>query len=304
MVSIARIRRISNRVRSNVWWLLANELQSLQSSEGKMVDNAIQHANNLMSYCTAQEYLPLSNKTYNSEINRHELQVYSQNGEDGILLYLFSKVGVTDYRFVEFGCGDGRECNTANLSVNFGWNGLLMDGNENNIATARKFYQGKLGENGAVKIQRQWITAEDINDLILNANISGEIDLLSIDIDGNDYWVWKAIDVINPRVVVIEYNAAMGTDEAITVKYDPEFDVQKKHPTQAYFGASLLALTKLGKTKGYILAGCCSHGVNAFFVRKDVADEKIAESEAEKAYYPLYTAGPFSQTRYLGVDYV
>jgi len=302
MFSMPRIKRLINRLRKNIWWLITKELQE---SQDRIIDDAAEHRDRLAQYIAAQRYLEVSDKAYNSEINRHEFKVYSQTGEDGILLYIFSKIGTTNHRFVEFGCGDGRECNTANLSINCGWNGLLMDGNEENIGIAKKFYQSKLGDRYSnVKIQRNWITTENINKLILDNDVGGEIDLLSIDIDGNDYWIWKVIDVINPRVVAIEYNAAMGIDEAITVKYEPDFDRFRKHPSGVYFGASLLALTELAKTKGYILAGCCSCGFKAFFVRRDVAGEKIAELDVEKAYYPFYPELPFNQTRYLGLDYV
>ncbi len=228
------------------------------------------------------------------ELNRYEDKLYSQNGEDGILLYIFSKIGLTNRRFVEFGIGDGRECNTANLSLNFGWRGLLMDGNKESAALAGRYYRDELyhkrepqDRSADVRVLHAMVTAENINTLLRENGISGEIDLLSIDIDGNEYWVWKAITAIHPQVVVIEYNASMGSEEPITVKYDPNFDKHHYVPFNFYYGASLAALTKLAHAKGYILVGCESTGTNAFFIRQDAAAGKFTDVPVSKAFFPL-----------------
>lgn len=212
----------------------------------------------------------------------HEARVYSQNGEDGLLLYLFSKIGTTDQRFVEFGVEDGRECNTANLSINFGWNGILMDCNGEYIARAKQYYREVAPSQ--VKVAQCFVTAENINDHLPN----GSIDLLSIDIDGNDYWVFKAITVLDPRVVVIEYNAVLGIDKSLTVKYDPNFARYEKHRSGYYHGASLTALTKLADSKGYRLVGCESSGANAFFVKKTLLTEDLHAVSVQDAYYPHF----------------
>ena len=216
----------------------------------------------------------------------HGFKIYSQNGEDGLLLYIFSKISTTNCYFVEFGIGDGRECNTANLSINFGWDGLLIDGKKDNVIRAKEYYRNNPKmKPSEIKIVECFITAENINKVLLDNNIEDKIDLLSIDIDGNDYWVWKAITAIEPRVVVIEYNASLGHDKSLAVKYAPNFDRHKKHHSGWYHGASLTALTKLANAKGYILVGCESQGVNAFFVRKEIASGKIFEVSAEEAFY-------------------
>ena len=131
---------------------------------------------------------------------------------------------------------------------------------------------------------KSFITKENVNEVI-EKEINGEIDLLTIDIDGNDLWIWKAINAISPRVVMIEYNASFGHKQ-ITVKYDPEFKRYKKHESGWYYGASLSALTKLAQEKGYVLVGCSSSGVNAFFARQDIAKDKIDCILPEEAYYP------------------
>lgn len=241
-------------------------------------------------------------------INRFERKIYSQNGEDGILLYIFSQIGTFNRCFVEFGMGNGRECNTANLSLNFGWHGLLMDCKESNVAYAKRYYENRLGNRASdVTIFIQcWITAENINSTLLDNGMQGEIDLLSIDIDGNDYWVWKAINVIAPRIVVIEYNASMGHEKSLAVKYDENFVRHEKHPSGWYHGASLAALTKLANTKGYVLVGCDCSGINAFFVCKDIAPKNLAEVSVQEAYFPhsrrlekLGTQGQFELIKHL-----
>lgn len=216
-----------------------------------------------------------------------ESKVFSQFREDGILQMIFDRVGVTNRRFVEFGIGNGKECNTANLSINHGWSGLLMDGNPADAQKAIAFYgsQPKL-QPGQVTVRQAFITAENINDLLVAGGMSGPIDLLSLDIDGNDLWVWQAITAIDPRVVVIEYNAAFGDDKSISVTYGPAFERFAKHPSGLYHGASLAAFASAGRKRGYRLIGCESSGVNAFLVKTADADKGgFIELTPQQAYY-------------------
>ena len=223
-----------------------------------------------------------------ADFNRHELKVYSQNGEDGLLLHLFEAVGTGRRTFIEFGIGDGRECNTANLSLNFGWSGLLMDCDPEKVAKAKAYYARQLGaRKEAVAVHECMVTKENIDETLRQHGPGEDLDLLSIDVDGNDYWIWQAIVSLSPRVVIVEYNAVFGYERAITVPYDPHFRRWEKHPGGLYFGASLAALAKLGYEKGYRLAGCDRHGVNAFFVRRDLAPESLPAVEVRKAYFPL-----------------
>lgn len=221
---------------------------------------------------------------FKDEINAHGFKCFSQNNEDGILLYVFSKIGATDRRFVEFGIQDGRQCNTANLSLNFGWRGLLMDADAEGIESARRYYTDLIGAAAQeIRFKQCFVTAENINAVLNESGITGEIDLLSIDIDGNDYWVWKAITTISPRVVVIEYNASLGAERSATISYNADLIPDA---SSLYRGASLQALTKLAREKGYVLIGCEANGVNAFFVRRDVAQGKFAEISVTDAYFP------------------
>jgi hypothetical protein len=220
-----------------------------------------------------------------ASINDHELSVYSQNGEDGILVHLFSTIGVHDHRFVEFGVGDGVQCNTANLSINFGWQGLLIEGDRRQAGNAARYYRRRASMAERVKVRNEMVTAENIDHILAEERIQGEIDLLSIDIDGNDYWVWRAISTIRPRVVIIEYNASFGKERAVVVPYEPSAVHRWLHPSGYYHGASLAALNRLATEKGYALVGCESAGVNAFFVRRDLLTEALETPTPEEAYF-------------------
>jgi len=213
--------------------------------------------------------------------------VYSQNGEDGLIAFIFSRIGVTDRRFVEFGIGDGRECNSANLVRHFGWSGLMLEARPSDVRKAVAHYERfrRADGNPAVTVSSCRVTVDNIDDAIERGGVTGEIDLLSIDIDGNDYWIWEAIDIVRPRVVVIEYNASFGR-RAITVPYDPGFARFRKHATGWYHGASLAALAKLGERKGYDLIGTDHLGVNAFFIRRDVPKGDLSVVGSDEAYRP------------------
>ena len=236
-----------------------------------------------------EKYSDLAADTkYKSTLKQKEFKVFSQNGDDGLILYILSQIGVEERNFVEFGFGDGIECNAANLILNFGWTGLMMDGNPMSVQSAQSYYSNKgIEEKDGLKIRECFITKENINQMLKDNGMEGEIGMLSIDIDGNDYWIWKEIDIINPRLLVIEYNASFGKNRSLTVKYDPAFNRYSKHKSGWYHGASLLALEKLGKEKNYSLVGCNTDGVNAFFVRNDLLKGELRVVSASEAYYPM-----------------
>ncbi len=217
----------------------------------------------------------------------HERKIHSQFGEDGLLLHLFSKVGAPAKSFIEFGIEDGTECNAANLALHFGWGGLLMDGSESLAERARQFYHGRHGiAPSHVQIHTHFITRENVNDLFAQHGFRGEVDLLSIDIDGVDYWVWDAVSVVSPRLVIIEYNASFGPERSVTVPYERSFERYAHHPSGWYHGASLTALSRLAAKKGYFLAGCDTCGANAIFVRRDAGEGKVEEFTPAEAFYP------------------
>ena len=204
-----------------------------------------------------------------------EFRCHSQNGEDGILLYIFSLLGTTNRRVVEICAGAGIECNAANLIINHGWLGLLFDGDPNFIAYGRNFYS-KCATTFIVPptLVNAWITAENINELV--SSFAGPVDLLSLDLDGNDYWIWKALDVISPRVVIAEVNGWWGPEKAVAMSYNPDYKLDfSKQPYRC--GASLPAFVKLGKKKGYRLVGVQSLTFNAFFVKNGIGEDLLPE---------------------------
>jgi hypothetical protein len=218
-----------------------------------------------------------------------EFRVHSQNGEDGILLYLFSLLGAPTKKCIELCAGDGVQCNTANLIVNHGWRGLLVDGDEANIWKARRFHwPGRDTAWFPADIVQAWVTAENVNDLMQDHGFGGDVDLFSLDMDGIDYWVWKALASARPRVVVAEYNWTWGPSESKTVPYDPHFRIPSERWTpdgdHLYFGASLQALTKLARAKGYRLVGCQRWGFNAFFVQDGVGEKALPAVSPEECF--------------------
>jgi hypothetical protein len=199
---------------------------------------------------------------------------YSQFEEDGILLYMFSLIPPISRTCVEVCAGNGRECNTANLIINHGWWGHLFDGDEQNVKLGETFFaRNKDTFLHPPRFTRAWITAENINDLIAQSGARGPIDLLSLDIDGMDYWIWKAINVIEPQVVICETHNPIPPDKALTVPYDAGFAFESEN----YRGASLAAMRNLGREKGYRLVGTHRFGFNAFFIKNGVGEEFFPE---------------------------
>jgi hypothetical protein len=203
-------------------------------------------------------------------------RTFSQFDEDGILLYIFSLIGITTRTAVEICAGVGYECNAANLIVNHGFYGLLFDGSPDNVAKARMFYSTRPDTFLTPPVvAHAWVEPETIDGLIRDNGFTGEVDLLSIDLDGVDYWVWKAITCIRPRVVVVEYHSSWGPDEAKTVPNIKGFRYSDEKG--GYCGASLAAFNKLAREKGYRLVGCNRNRLNAFFVRDGLGDELLPE---------------------------
>jgi len=219
--------------------------------------------------------LPVAN------IKEAEFRVFSQWGEDGILQHVLRHVEVSTNIFVEFGVENYTESNTRFLLLNNNWAGLVIDGSSSNIDFIKSddiYWRHNL------KAECAFITRENINDLICRNGITGEIGLLSVDIDGNDYWVWEAIDVVSPAVVVVEYNARFGPERAVSVPYDAGFVRSRAHHSAIYYGASLAALCLLGKRKGYSFVGCNAAGNNAFFVKSDLRPSSLIELKPAEGF--------------------
>lgn len=222
--------------------------------------------------------LPTNPLPFPNRLIAQRFRGMSQNEEDGITLALLQEMGPGSRRFVEIGCGDNGG-NSGFLAQECGWTGLMVDGDASRIAVARALYGG-----GPVSVAQAWITREKINELIQMHGLDGDIDLLSIDIDGNDYWIWDAIHVCRPRLVIVEYNSLFGADLAVTIPYREDF-FSKKYG-KGYHGASLQALTHLAARKGYRLVVVEPRGVNAFFLRNDVAPH-VPPCDARESFRSL-----------------
>lgn len=224
-------------------------------------------------------YQELSKKNELPSISETGYRVFSQFEEDGKLLFIFSIIGMENKVFIEIGSDDGVNSNSANLYFNFGWIGLFIDGNSKSVRRGKKFFN---------KYPHPWyykpkficakVTRENINTLIEESGFVGEVGLLSIDIDGNDYWIWDAIKVIEPKVVIIETHNEFGLKN-IVVPYDSNYSFPGKHPI--YHGASPVAMNKLANKKGYRLVGANELGSNFIFVKNGLEEVKLPEVTIE-----------------------
>jgi len=216
------------------------------------------------------------------DLQAAEFKVWSQWGEDGIIEHLVRKVPIARPIFVEFGVESYTEANTRFLLCNRAWSGLVMDGSPESVAAIRG---SELYWRYNLKAEAAFITRENINALISGQGVIGDIGLLSVDIDGNDFWVWEELSCVSPRIVVAEYNAVFGPRAVVSVPYDPAFYRSSAHSSNLYWGCSMAALELLGAKKGYSLVGGNRNGNNAFFVRNDVLG-RIPVVKGSDAYRP------------------
>jgi len=201
-------------------------------------------------------------------IQKAEFKVFSQFGDDGIIQYLINmiKIGSDEKNFIEIGVEDYTESNTRFLLINNNWSGLVVDGTKEEVTFIKK---DEIYWKQDLTAVCSFVTKENIN-TIINEHIGGrKIGILSIDIDGNDYWVWEAVKVIEACIVVIEYNGTLGIDKSVSIPYKADFSRTEAHYSGLYWGCSLRALIDLGKRKGYLFVGTNSAGNNAYFVKKE-----------------------------------
>jgi hypothetical protein len=206
-----------------------------------------------------EQYMP-------GPLARFEFKVYSQWGEDGIIDHLIRSIPIPEKSFVEFGVETYVEANTLFLLKQRNWRGLVIDGSQANVHAIKRSTTYWKYDLQAICA---FITKDNINHLIHGAGLHGDIGILSIDVDGNDYWIWQALECISPRIVIAEYNSLFGPISPLSVPYDPTFVRTVKHQSKLYYGASISALTHLAKEKGYCLVAGNSAGNNVFFVRDD-----------------------------------
>ncbi|TXK21616.1 hypothetical protein FVR03_23285 [Pontibacter qinzhouensis] len=217
-----------------------------------------------------------------NDINDYEFKIFSQFGDDGIIQYLIKNIEIKNEIFIEFGVENYLESNTRFLMMNNNWTGFVMDGSDKAMKSLENqswYWQYNLTQKAV------FIDKANINALLESTGFS-DIGLLHIDLDGNDYHILKEIEMsrLNPSIIIMEYNSVFGKDRQITVPYDKHFDRTKAHFSNLFFGASLPALNNAAVELGYILVCCNLAGNNAYFVRKDLLNEKIKEESVEKAY--------------------
>jgi hypothetical protein len=244
-------------------WRMSERLDELKISQGSI--------------------LSALNETRNStNLSDYEFKVFSQWGEDGIVQYLSRAIEIRHKTFIEFGVENFMEANCRFLLMKDNWSGYVIDGSSTNIATLKHAYFYWKYQIDAVTA---FITRDNINDLLAKSGFDDDLGILSIDIDGNDYFILEAMSAVRPRIIICEYNAVFGTRK-ISVPYEPDFFRTKKHYSNLYWGASLSAMTFLANRKGYSLVGTNSNGCNAFFVRDDLLNGKVQVLTAEQAYFP------------------
>ena len=213
-----------------------------------------------------------------------EFQVFSQWGEDGIIDWIINKFPNIPKSFLEIGTQDYKESNTRFLLINKNWDGFLIEGDDyevKKIKSQRIYWKHKL------TIKSEFVTKENINSVVKKLNVPKKIGLLSLDIDGVDYWVLKKLSVLEPSIIICEYNSLYGLNKPITVPYKTDFDRSKEHYSNLYYGASIQAFIELMKSKQYFLLGTNSAGNNAFFMKnkflkeanKAIVEKKIFTSK-------------------------
>lgn len=237
---------------------LLNLYYSLTALENKIDDLKILVAKNIIKQIQSEGIY--------DNIQKAEFKVFSQVDDDGIIQYLINNVDISSHTFIEFGVQNYQEANTKFLLINNNWKGLIIDGSKKNIESVKNkssYYKYDLTAISA------FIDRNNINEIISNSCWDGDLGILSIDIDGNDYWVWESVNVVTPTIVIVEYNSIFGYKHAVTIPYQPDFIRKNAHYSCLYYGASLKALCLLADKKGYVFVGSNSYGNNAYFVKKD-----------------------------------
>tara|TARA_B100001248_G_scaffold262589_1_gene259758 strand:- start:59817 stop:60731 length:915 start_codon:yes stop_codon:yes gene_type:complete len=223
---------------------------------------------------------PLLGKTIQS-LREVEFKVFSQFGDDGIIQWLVNNLDIKNNVFIEFGVEDYEESNTRFLMINDNWSGLVMDASDKNVARIKN---SDYHWRHDLQAKSTFVTKENINQLITEANLPSEIGLLHVDLDGNDYWVWDAIDSVDPTIFIGEYNSVFGETRPITIPYNPSFIRTEAHYSNLYFGASIKALHHLAAKKGYAFVGCNSAGNNAYFVKEEKLNDVVKEVSLESGF--------------------
>lgn len=227
----------------------------------------------------------LNENKKSQNLRDYEFKIFSQWGEDGILQYLTKAVEIKNKTFIEFGVEDFFESNCRFLLMKDNWRGFVIDGSSTNIDRLKKSYF--YWKHHLVGIDA-FITKENINDLLATSGFDEDLGILSIDVDGNDYFIYEAINFFKPCILICEYNSVFGATRKISVPYEPGFIRTNKHYSNLYWGASLPAMTHLANKKGYSLIGTNTACCNAFYVRNDLLNNNVEVLSVEQAYSPSH----------------
>jgi len=263
-----------------------NRIKNIVSKKVFQINSIYEKTNNLYSDIKSPKInlgrlqASLNNsKTLIDNLSEVEFQVFSQFGDDGIIQFLIDKLPIINKTFIEFGVENYKESNTRFLLVNNCWSGMVIDGDIKNIDQIKS---SQLYSFFDLKAVSSFITKDNINNLISSSGLKKEIGILSIDIDGNDFWVWQALQEIEPQIIICEYNSLFGFDDALTIPYHPGFIRGISSPL-SYYGTSLKAAYLLAQERGYFFIGCNSAGNNAYFINNKLRSfcpisEKTPES--------------------------
>lgn len=281
------IKKIIKKIKGALLWEVYKHQQDTTTKLDyllKLTNSQVQIGQ--VQLATQYRNMLYTNKASLPQLNNTGFRVNSEFEEDGLLLYIFSVIGTTNKQSVEIGVSDGTECNTANFIIFHGWKGLLIDGNEKQIARGKSFYQNHPDTKSNVPVMvTSWITRDNIDKVISDNGFNGEIDLLSIDLDGVDYYILENIRCIKPRVIICEVSGMIPPEYAVTIPYADDFYCwNKSYPEQAFRSMSLAAADKLLKVKGYRLVGMHNLGFNAIFVLNGLGEDVFPAISVADAY--------------------
>lgn len=284
-------RKAIKKIKSIFIWELLKEQAEIKNELAeikRLAQSQVEISQRILQQKYTDSHLSLESKPKN--IQDIGFRVHSQFDEDGLLLYIFSIIGGESKKCVEIGTSDGTECNTANLIIYHGWRGLLIDGDQYMVNKGKAFFASHphVVLNHPRFVQ-SWVTRDNINETILSNGFQGPIDLLSIDIDGNDYHILEAINVIHPRVIVCEIQSCIPLDKAITIPYKEDFYCwNKPYPESEFRSMSMYAANKLLKSKGYRLVASHRFGFNLIFIKNGEGENEFPEINLETARGPYF----------------
>lgn len=219
--------------------------------------------------------LKLHDQNSSSSLKDYEFKVFSQWGEDGIIQYLIKNIEIKNRTFIEFGVEDFLESNCRFLLMKDLWKGFVIDGSSANISRLQSSY---FYWRYHLHAKASFITQENVCDILSESNFDKDLGILSVDVDGIDYYLLLALSAWRPRIIIVEYNSIFGVDNSVTVPYNAAFVRANAHSSNLYYGASLLAFANLLNERNYALVGVNSMGSNGFFVRRDLLNERVVET--------------------------